>query len=146
MAASAWADRARTLNWAGYARYDEHTSTTLGGTAQAVVRQYRGDLRRLRDAAGRDTESERRLLQPFPGIGGTSADIFLPEIQRAWDEVYPFADQRALGAADRLGLGGDARALTRLADGANFARLVSGLVRTDLDNSYDDLLSAAASY
>jgi endonuclease III len=144
MAAATWAERAQTLNRAGYARYDERTSTMLGDTAQAVIVHYHGDLRRLRDAAGRDVNRERRSLQELPGIGATSADIFLREIQRAWNEAYPFADRRALSAADRLGLGDDVRALTRIATGDDFARLVSGLVRTDLDKAYDEVLSAAS--
>ena len=32
------------------------------------------------------------------------ADIFCREAQIAWDELFPFADQRALEAAGRLGL------------------------------------------
>ncbi len=52
MAAASWADRAEVLNGAGYARYDERTSTMLGQTAELLLRDYGGDLRRLRERAG----------------------------------------------------------------------------------------------
>lgn len=144
MAGSTWEARAKTLNEAGYARYDERTSRMLGDTADLALDRYRGDLRRLREAAGRDPAAERRRLQEFPGIGGTSADIFCREAQRAWSELAPFADRRALDAAGRLGLGGEARELARLVDGEDdLARLVNGLVRTSLDQAYEDVLAAA---
>jgi hypothetical protein len=113
----------------------------LGDSAQRLLDEYRGDLRRLREAAGRDARAEHRLLQEFAGIGPTSADIFCREAQRAWDELYPFADRRARRAAGRLGLGDDPRMLSQLVDLKDFARLVDGLVRTDLDKAYDDVLA-----
>src|SRR5215203_1755098 len=51
LAGASWAERARVLNQAGYARYDERTSTMLGEDAGLLLDRYRGDLRRLRDAA-----------------------------------------------------------------------------------------------
>jgi endonuclease III len=144
MVDAGWDGRAQTLNQAGYARYDERTSTMLGDTSQQILDQYRGDLRRLRKEAGNDPGDQRRLLQEFPGMGRISVDIFFREVQRAWEELYPFADKKALGAARRLGLGEDARALTRLAEGDDYARLVSGLVRTDLDKAYDEVTEAAS--
>jgi hypothetical protein len=44
-------------------------------------------------------------------------DNIFREAQVTWDELYPFADRRALQAAQRLGLGGDVRAFARLVDG-----------------------------
>jgi len=55
----------------------------LGETARACVERYDGDLRRLREAAGREPERERELLQEFKGIGGVGADIFRREAQVA---------------------------------------------------------------
>ena len=55
----------------------------------------------------------RRVLQGYlhvvhtgfhEGVGDVGADIFLREVQVAWTEVAPFADERALGAARDLGL------------------------------------------
>jgi endonuclease III len=113
MAAATWEQRTRTLNQAGYARYDESTSRMLGDTARMLLEKYQGDLRRLRDAAERDPERERALLKECKGIGEVGADIFCREAQIAWDELFPFADRRALEAAGRLGLEDDAEKLAK---------------------------------
>ncbi len=145
MAHASWEQRARTLNRAGYARYDERTSTMLADTSVLLLERYRGDLRRLRAEAGNDPNAERGLLKECKGIGDVGVDIFFREAQRAWDELYPFADGRALQAARRLGLGDDVASLRRLASRQDFPRLVGGLVRVDLDDSYDDVISTASS-
>ena len=108
MAAATWEQRTRTLNQAGYARYDESTSRMLGDTAEMLLDRYRGDLRQLRDAAKRDPGRERGLLKECKGIGDVGADIFCREAQIAWDELCPFPDGRALDVASRLGLEDDA--------------------------------------
>lgn len=72
-------------------------------------------------------------------------DIFFREAQRSWSELFPFADPRALQAAERLGLGSDGTALLRLVDRHDFARLVTGLVRTDIDSTYDEITTKAVS-
>jgi hypothetical protein len=82
MVASTWAERTRVLNRAGYARYDESTSRMLGETAQKLIEAYGGDLRRLREAAGRDPAGERTLLKEFKGIGDVGVDIF--SARRRW--------------------------------------------------------------
>jgi hypothetical protein len=96
LAASSWKERTRALNRAGYARYDERTSTMLGDTAEYALERYGGDLRRLREEAERDPAAERRLLREFKGIGDVGVDIYFREVQVAWDELRPFADRRAL--------------------------------------------------
>jgi hypothetical protein len=48
-----------------------------------------------------------------------------------------------LHAAERLGLNPDATALLRLVGRQEFARLVTGLVRTDLDDTYDEITAQA---
>jgi hypothetical protein len=68
LAASSWKERTRALNRAGYARYDERTSTMLGDTAEYALERYGGDLRRLREEAERDPAAERRLLREFLGV------------------------------------------------------------------------------
>lgn len=143
MAGATWSERARVLNRAGYARYDERTSRMLGDTAEQLLDRYRGDLRRLREEAERDPATERRLLKRFPGIGDVGVDIAFRELQRDWDELAPFADRRALAAAARLGLGSDLAALRRVAGGDDLVLLVNGLVRVDLDDAYDDVRAAA---
>jgi hypothetical protein len=144
LARSSWSDRTRVLNESGYARYDESTSRMLGQTVDILQRRYGGDLRRLRDVADRDPAEERRLLQEFIGIGPVGASIFSREVQLVWDEQYPYADARALGAAERLGLGADAAALERLTDGVEqFTILVAALVRCSLAADHDEILAIA---
>ena len=145
MASATWEERTRILNRAGYARYDESTSRMLGESSRMLLDRYQGDLRNLREAAGRDPQEERRLLEEFKGIGDVGADIFMREVQLVWGELYPFADRRGLSAAARLGLGDSAQALSAFVDRADFPRLMAALVRVDLGKHYDKILAEAAS-
>ena len=144
MAAATWEQRTRTLNRAGYARYDESTSRMLGDTASMLLDKYGGDLRKLRAAAGRAPARERALLKECKGIGEVGADIFGREAQIAWDELYPFADRRALRAAARLGLEDDPAKLAGRVPHRDFPRLLAALVRTGLAKDFESVLEAAA--
>lgn len=128
-----WERRVAVLHQAGYSRYQERTATMLGEAAELLLDRYRGDLRRLRERAGQDREAERRLLQEIPGMGRVGADIFLREVQVVWQEVRPYADRRALGAARKRGLPGTTRELSRLTGAADFPRLVAALVQAELE-------------
>jgi hypothetical protein len=139
MAAATWAERARTLNEAGYARYDIMTSRMLGATSELLLQRYDGDLRKLREAAQRRPKGERRMLEEFKGIGDVGVDIFFREVQVAWRELFPFVDARAREAARRLGLDEDPFALLELVEERDFPRLVTGLVRVDLRDGYDQV-------
>lgn len=142
MTAATWAQRTKTLNRSGYARYDESTSRMLGDTADLLVDRYRGDLRRLREEAGHDAKRARTLLKECKGIGDVGVDIFFREVQVAWDELAPFADQRSLRAATRLKLPGDAAGLAELVPARRFPDLVAALVRADLADDLDELAEA----
>lgn len=137
LAKSTWQQRVRVLNRSGYARYDESTSRMLGETANDLIEQYRGDLRKLRSKAGCDPRAERMLLRKFKGVGDVGVSIFFREVQEAWPELYPFADTKALSAAKRLGLGKSAVELSRLVDRQDYVPLIAGLVRVDLGKHYD---------
>jgi endonuclease III len=144
MAASTWEERTAALNRAGYARYDEKTSRMLGAAAQHVLEVDGGDLDHLRQRAGYDPARERALLQEFTGIGPLGASIFAREAQVAWPELYPYADDRALRTAQRLGLPDAAEALAPLVpDAAAFTRLVAGLVRCGSAKGEDRVLALA---
>ncbi len=139
---STWGDRVRVIDRAGYARYDERTSRMFGELADVVLDRWGGDLRRLRDEADRDPAQERRLLKELKGIGDVGVDIFFREAQVAWEELSPFADRKALGAAGALGLPEDADGLGRLADreaDGDLPRLVAALVRCALAKDADEL-------
>lgn len=140
MAEATWRQKVTVLNRSGYARYDESTSRYLGADCDLLLERWKGDLRRLRDEAERDPKRQRALLRQFKGIGDVGVDIFFREAQLAWDELYPFADKRALGAAKKLGLGDDAKALARLVSRRrDLPRLLSALVRVDLDKTWDEV-------
>jgi endonuclease III len=136
MLEASWQARVDVITWHGYKRYDEKTSTMLGQTAQLLLDEYAGDLRKLREAANYEVAREHALLQAFKGIGPVGADIFLREVQGVWEEVYPFADARVRAAAERLGLPADARALSKLVPRAEFPRLASALIRTSLAHEH----------
>jgi hypothetical protein len=145
MAASTWEQRTRTLNQAGYARYDESTSRMLGDTAGMLIEKYGGDLRRLREAASRDPAAERRLLKACKGLGDVGVDIFFREAQLVWDELYPFAGRRDLDAAVRLGLEKEAAALAKRVPRHDFPRLTAALVRMSLAKDLDGVREQAKS-
>jgi hypothetical protein len=138
-----WERRTRVLNRSGYARYDERTSRMLGETAERLLDEYRGDLRRLRDAAERDPAQERERLKAFKGLGDVGVDIYFREAQRVWPELRPFFDGRALEAARSLGLPSEPDALARLAPRGDVARLAAALVRTRRAKDRQAVLDAA---
>jgi endonuclease III len=131
MVAATWKARVTVLNRAGYARYDESTSRYIADATTLLLDRYGGDLRALRDKAARDPRQERALLKQFKGIGDVGADIFFRHAQVAWDELYPFADRKAIDAARKLGLGGKAKALARLVTREELPRLLSALASID---------------
>lgn len=139
MAEATWRQRTDVLNQSGYARYDESTSRMLEDTANILLDDYKGDLRNLREEAGRDPEQERKLLKKFKGLGDVGVDIFFREAQAAWDELMPFADDRALKAAKKLDLGDDISDLKNRVDKKDFPRFIAGLVRIELEDAYGEI-------
>ncbi|MEV8244225.1 MULTISPECIES: endonuclease [Streptomyces] len=126
-------ERVDALGRGGYRRYDERTATQLGEAAELLNERWGGDLRRLREEADGEAGEVRRLLQEFPGIGPTGADIFLREVQRVWPDVAPWLDRKALQGAERLGLPKDPDRLVRLAGRTDPAVLAAALVRASVD-------------
>jgi hypothetical protein len=72
-------------------------------------------------------------LKEVKGLGDVGVDIFFREAQAAWEELYPFADKRALQTARNLGLPDDADKLAERVDRKDFPRLVAALVRASGD-------------
>jgi hypothetical protein len=136
MAEADWQERVDALGRGGYRRYDERTATQLGDGAQLLTERWGGDLRRLRAEADGEVSELRRLLQEFPGIGPSGADIFLREVQSVWPEVAPYLDRKTLSGAERLGLPKDPDRLLSLAGDAGNAQpasLAAALVRAAID-------------
>ncbi|GAA4861114.1 hypothetical protein [Actinomycetospora straminea] len=113
---------------------------TLVALASSLSADWGGDLRTLRDEAGRDPARERELLTALPGVDDAVADVFLREVQVLWEEVSPFADTRALRAAATLGLGETAADLARYGSGAEkTGRLAGALARIEVEGSHDEV-------
>lgn len=142
MQQSTWDERVEALTEGGYTRYRERTATMLGNTVEHLMSTYDGDLRQLRDQA-QNVDEMRSRLKEFKGIGDVGVDIFSREVQIAWDELYPFADPKSQAAAHKLNLPTEAETLTKLCDRDDFARLIAALVRVDLANAYDAVLSTS---
>ena len=111
------------------------TAAMLVDTAEHCLERWDGDLRRLRaeaaeadDPAGRAAE----LLQEFNGVGPVGAEVFLREVQVAWEELRPFAGERALAQARALRLPTDPGRLAALVDEDDVPRLMAALVRRGL--------------
>lgn len=140
---ASWQDRVDALGRGHYRRYDERTATMLGEVADLTLDRYRGDLRRLREAADRP-DDVATLLQEFKGIGPTGAAIFCREVQGIWSELAPYVDGIAAKGAERVGLPTAPDRLARLVQPADLPRLVAGCVRAARDKAVvDDVRSAA---
>ena len=64
-------------------------------------------------------------------------------MQTVWSEIYPFADKKALSAAETLGLPATAGELSKLVSREELPRLLCALVRTALDKKYDEVRKRA---
>ncbi|WP_101524259.1 endonuclease [Nocardioides houyundeii] len=116
------------LGRGGYRRYDERTAGQLGQLALKVLGDHAGDLRRMHERC-EDNTTLAAALQEFTGIGPAGAAIFLREVQFAWPDVAPYADDLAARGAQRLGLPTSAQDLARLVPRADLPRLVAACVR-----------------
>ena len=132
MRRATWQQRVAALGRAHYKRYDESTSTKLEEGATWLLETHGGDLRRLRPDGPGQVEQLAEAIAQTPRIGPVGAKIFCREVQDLWPEVAPFFDDRALAAADALGLPTDPQELAALAPRNEVARLAAALVRWDL--------------
>lgn len=139
MADATWQQRVDALGEGGYRRYDERTATQLGEAAELVLREYDGDLRRMREAG-----DPKKLLREITGIGPSGVDIFLREAQGVWPEFAPYFDRKALEGAERVGLPKSAASLEKLVVGKDLPRLAAALVRVALHGDAAEEVRAAA--
>ncbi|MET1058335.1 MAG: endonuclease [Nocardioides sp.] len=134
---ASWQHRVSALGRGRYRRYDERTATMLGEMAEAVLDNYSGDLRRLRDGS----DDIERDLQKFKGIGPTGAAIFCREVQGVWPQLAPYVDGLAADGAERLGLPRSPERLAGLVPPLDLPRLVAACVRAARrDDVVDDVV------
>jgi hypothetical protein len=132
MAEATWQERVDALGRGGYKRYDESTSTALADGAQLILKDWNGDLRRLRAEAERDPAAIREGLRRLPRIGPTGAEIFCREAQAVWPELRPSFDKRALDGARAAGLPTTPGKLADLVPADDLPLLAAALVRSTL--------------
>lgn len=106
--------------WDAKTQHKEKTATEIWDLANTVLDSY-GErdedgetLEGVRKSGGRDVERIRAELGKVKGIGKTGLDIFFRRLQWAWEEAYPFVDDKTAKALEGLGLSGDAQELSRL--------------------------------
>jgi hypothetical protein len=143
MAEARWQDRVDAPGRAHYKRYDEQTATALGESAEMVLERYSGDLRELREEAGREPAEITKRLRKFSRVGPVGADIFCREAQAVWPELRPYLDKKALDGAERVGLPAQPAELARLA-GDDVALFAAALVRVALDRKLADEVAGRA--
>ncbi|HEX4432446.1 MAG TPA: endonuclease [Frankiaceae bacterium] len=129
MRSATWQHRVDALTRGHYRRFDESTATMLEKSANWLLDTYRGDLRRLADAAERQPSRVHECLQGIPGIGDVGASIFLREAQRVWPWLQPYVDDRMREAAASLGLPRSEKRLSELAGTDDLSTLGAALIR-----------------
>ena len=136
LACSTWKRKVRVLSQANF-RSPERTALVLTSVAETVRHRWGGDLGALRQEAGRDPAGERALLNEMKGMNDARVDLFFREAQSGWSELFPFADEPVLHAAERLGLPDDVQALAQTVRPEIFPRLVSALGHVERTQIYD---------
>lgn len=136
-------------------QHKDKTSVQLGRLADKVISEYAADdddttLLKLREKLGGSPEDLGSIMKEFYGLGDTATDIFRRRMQKDWEELYPFADERTLNAAAHLGLAHeDSEGLAKQVDDllptksiyekrAQFTKIVDALVGVDLEHKYED--------
>lgn len=86
------------------------------------------------------------LVDNIKGVGPTGTGIFLRRVQVDWEEVFPFADEKVLGAAVKLDLikdGEGAEELSKVIGGSReeFVRVLDVLLGLELEKKLDEAKS-----
>jgi endonuclease III len=102
--AQGWDNLVTLLDAGGYARYDFKTATKLLKVMETLMTEYAGDLELLAATAGDYEDLERRLRSLAPGVGPTTANIFLRELRGLWPLATPPLSSLAQLAAEHLQL------------------------------------------
>jgi endonuclease III len=102
--AQGWDNLVALLDAGGYARYDFKTATKLLKIMASLEDQYQGSLERLHEVAADGPDLEQRLQKLAPGVGPTTANIFLRELRGVWAKANPPLSPLAQLAGEHLGL------------------------------------------
>ena len=105
----------------------ERTTDLLQTCARQVRDDWSGDLRKLREEAGGDVARATELVEAFKGFGPVGAEIFLREVQVAWEDLSPFYGERVKEAAKARHVPSSDAKLAELGDPA---RIGAALIRS----------------
>ncbi len=97
-----WRGLVGILDNGGYARYDFKTADKLLAMAKSLNESYSGDLNVLHKGAKSEADLESKLMLA-KGIGSTTIEIFLREMQGIW-KVNPGHTPLARQTAKNLGI------------------------------------------
>jgi len=83
-----WDGLVEILDRGGYVRYDFKTATKLLNIMKIIQDNYDNNLNNMHEAASDFQDLENKLIE-MPGIGPTTANIFLRELRGIWEKADP---------------------------------------------------------
>lgn len=153
----------RKVMWEARTQHKEKTASQLGDVVDGIrelcgeedsdkqLDNLEGLRHSLKDLKS-PVEVQKALvdkLTTIKGIGPGVASIFLRRIQGDWEEVFPYADDRCLGAARKFGLIDDKEGSEELAekvgkeDRRKFVRVLDTLIGIELEKKLDEAIKQA---
>ncbi|KAF9871088.1 hypothetical protein CkaCkLH20_11505 [Colletotrichum karsti] len=152
----------RKVVWEARTQHKEKTAAQLGDLVQSVrdicgveededveeMEGLRAQIKDLKTPEEAQKKVEKILTDGVKGIGPTGAGIFLRRVQERWEDVFPYADKRALEVAVQFKIleeGDGAEELAEKVDGdrAKFVRLLDVLVGIQLEKKTEEALKVA---
>jgi len=150
----------RKVMWEARTQHKERTASLLGDLCEGIKElcgdeeEDLSDLKGVREKIeGCDTPKDAQetivsVLTKIKGIGPGVASIFLRRIQRDWEEIFPYIDDRSLKAARAFGLVSDDGGAEELkekvgGDREKYVRIVDVLVGLELEKKIDNALETA---
>jgi len=83
-----WDGLVEILDVGGYVRYDFKTATKLLDIMKIIQDNYDNNLNNMHEAVSDFQDLENKLIE-MPGIGPTTANIFLRELREIWEKADP---------------------------------------------------------
>jgi len=114
-------------------QHKEKTASQIGMVADVITDEFgKNDedtsLEKVRTMAKKDWDEERTLLQShIKGLGKTGLDIFFRRVQWAWQEAFPFVDERTARGIEKLGLPKNPDDLVKVLND-NWSKLDTGIL------------------
>ncbi|KAF4775029.1 hypothetical protein HER10_EVM0005857 [Colletotrichum scovillei] len=163
----------RKVMWEARTQHKEKTAVQLGDLVEGVRKicggadgdgegdgegeESEGDVEKMTalremvkgmEAKEAQKKVEKVLTDGIKGVGPTGAGIFLRRVQEEWEEVFPYADKRALEAAVEFGIieeGDGGKELANVVEGerGKFVRMLDVLVGIQLEKKMDEALKMA---